>query len=194
MKLSHLPLIGLTLSSNALAQEETTSFAPSLEFVAGVPPGTLPINRRSSLAADIHGTLGLTLNGNPLVDLGTNLGVSIDNWEVKPLGAHLHCLDDETCEAAYSFETYGTLNSDWALGAGMGIGKEGITEVRFPVAWRGFAFTPSIHHEEGDWHPAIQMTAVWQLAPQFSLGPSCQFSEELINCGASLWFAHAHPH
>lgn len=170
------------------------SFAPSVELVAGAPPELLPINRRVTFAADIHGTIGVTLEGDPLVDAGANTGISINNWEIKPFGAHLHCHDGEPCEIAYSFEAYGVLSDDWGLGAGVGVGKDGLTEIRMPIAWRGFALSPSIHREESQWHPAVQVTAVWRLRPQLALGPGCQFSEELINCGVSLWLADAHPH
>jgi hypothetical protein len=192
-----LPLVlaGALASSPAMAQEseelDTTQFTPLISFVTGVPAGAMPISNELSLAADMHGMLGLgTAHG------GVNLGPRINQTELKLAGIHLHCEDGNPCEFNYSMEFFHVIDDEWAFGAAMGIGfrGEGFVDARLPIAYKGFAVIPSLHKEDAELHPGLELSAVWQVGDAVSIGPTAFLSNERIGLGATFWFGpETHP-
>ncbi len=189
-------LTGMLSSTPALAQEPY-SVNPGLELVTGLPETAIPIGRVSSIAADFHGMIQSNLKDEIEGEMGVNLGMQIGNWELKPLGAHAHC-HNEGCEFSYSVEVFWNIDKNWAIGASNSFNRTGVSEFRLPVSYRGFSLIPFVHREvedfETEYHYGAQLTALFQVHPQVSLGPSIVASNESTVIGLSLYFAHAHPH
>ena len=200
-----LGIAALSLSQNVEANEENPKFAPSLNIITGISPDLVPLWGDSSLALDGHSIIGVTTDGEPLVDGGTNIGFAWDNptgpldlLELKPIGAHIGCHDGERCQGTYSVEGYATI-SPVSFGFGLNLNQEGAHEWRLPVALGGFSVTPAFHKENTQWHPSGQFTMVFDapyslLNTHSSFGLHLLLSRELVSAGFDIRWGHAHPH